>query len=488
MLIACRSNPEQIGPGVTDDGSPLSLAVSEAGELDDPMMRATLYLDLGNAYIDLGDEQNAAVLADEILTLAQASGASEESIRMQLRVAPLFYDAARPERSGEVLISAVQLIRAVEFPQVRAGLLAEAVKYALLCGDSGLPTVRAAVDEAYVLEDPATRVDTLISVARLYQQGGTALSVTSLIHQSVPSVRSIPNPRQRAYLFGRLAGLANAARETDIRDRLVEDAMRELGRDAPSDTVNDRYVADLVRILSEIGARSSAAIAADLVADPQERVRALVALASGDPGLPVAPQLLQSASDAAEQVSGNVARAESLLTVADAYLSRADMPAAARLADEVQSLLEAGAAAGQRLDLFLGVVHVIAGSDPGQLSALINGQTDPFVRGSVATAAADQLGAAGEPEIAKSLLTTALASADMADYLPDVLRLGVIRSYIGLGDPAAALAVVGSMVDPVLRTQAIVVMAVAISGTDSNETLTAEYRRLFLRRGTAASR
>jgi hypothetical protein len=441
--------------------------VGKVTELDDPMTRASLLLDIASAYAAEGEDENVLALADYLVVLAEEAGGSEESIRLRLRVAPLFVDTDQRERSGHILEAALDLVSVVTFPEVRADLLVETINQALRCGENGRSAVRSAVDQVYVIEDPALRVETLISVADLYQQSGDALSVTSLIHQSVAAVRSVNEPRFRAYLFGSLARLAAAAREQILVERLIQDAVRSLENESAPSVEEERHVAELVSILADLGAVSSAAAVTDTLSSAGPLAHALIAVAEAASEPAVSFALLERALALTEQAETEEEIVDLLVQIGRVYLLRGDAEDAARMADRASRSILQSAVLRTRSDLLVDPVDLYPPAAwVTTLLEYVDAAADPLVKGSVAIAAAEWLVAHDRRTDADTFLDIARDASEDAAYLSDALRLSVVKGFTTVGNLASAFDVLASMSDITLRIQALTFMAVELSAVE----------------------
>jgi hypothetical protein len=253
-LTSCRSAPEPARPDVRDESSFLGLAVAEASTLEDAMPRAELYTKIAAGYRALEDETSMLSLATSALRLAFDAGATDESIRIRLALAPLLASAGDDASALAALESGLEYAASSGDSALRAGVLPLVVQSALQSDEPARPLLRSAVDEVYVIEDPAQRAEALIRIAELYQSGGPALSVTGLIQQAIPAIRSTPDAFRRAVLFVRLAELAVASGETRLGNRLVDIVVSDVeGSPAPDSEAQSEQLVAVVGSLAGFG-------------------------------------------------------------------------------------------------------------------------------------------------------------------------------------------------------------------------------------------
>jgi len=461
-LSSCRSAPEPAGPTVGDETTFLGLAVAEAAALEDDASRAGIYALIASGYRELGDRESMLSLAGAALRLARESGQTDESIRLRLSLAPLLAAGGDDASALAALEAGLEYAASSADALLRATILPLVVQSALRSDEPARPVLRRAVDEVYVIEDAGLRAEALIRIAELYQAGGTLLSVTGLIQQAIPAVRSTPDAFRRATLFARLAELALASGEARLGDRLVDIVMSEL-EDAPAldgEAQSEELLATVSR-LAGIGRPSQALAAADLFGSPGPAARALIAIAaSSGPGgtrlelLRRAADLAAGIADAATLVEVN---AELALGFHRAGTDRLALP----YADAAVRGLLANPPVYARVAPAGRVAAALATLDEVQaISDLLAGAPDEYVRGVVAVRAAEQLVLAGRIAVADDFLTVALIASDQASYLADELRREIVGGFAGTGSVRLAIRTVERMDDPLLRARAVAELAV----------------------------
>ncbi|HKJ84441.1 MAG TPA: hypothetical protein VKA06_00115, partial [Spirochaetia bacterium] len=277
LLIGCSSTPEPIRPTVTDDTTFLGLATAEASTLDDGLSRAELYAWIASGYRQLGDDQNMVSLATVSLRLARDAGATEDSVRVRLSLAPLLAAAGDDAAALAALESGLSYASSTTDSQQRSSILLLVVQSALQSDEPARPILRRAIDEVYVIEDPEQRAETLIRIAELYQSGGPALSVTGLIQQAIPAIRATRAPYRRSVLFARLADLAFASNELRLGNRLIDIVLSEFRQiDAPSDDREAEQLLSVIDLLARLERVDDATVLLELFDSPYFRTRGLI--------------------------------------------------------------------------------------------------------------------------------------------------------------------------------------------------------------------
>ncbi len=462
LIASCASAPDPVEPVVADESTFLGLAVAEAGELEDPIERASLYGRIAEGYRELGDEPSLQSLAATALRLTRSVGATEQSIRVRLDLAPLLASVGDDTAALEALESALAFVSEEPAGRVQASLLPEVVDSALRSDEAARPILRRAVDEVYVIEQPDLRAQALIRIAELYQAGDATLPVTGLIQQSIPAVRSVDDPYRRAALFARLAVLAAQTNEVALSDRLAGNAKAQIdAAGAPGDDAEVDLLLLVVARLAEFGALEDAIELVDLFTRSADTARALVSVAAFAPSpsarrryLTRAGELAGDVDDPGRFVGAQIAVGSALV---DAGNPASALPYAERALDslvEAPSVYEGVEPAGRLAELFVRLDRLQAAR------SLLLQAPDAYVRGGVAVRAAEQLIADGRLGFADDFLTVALVASDEASYLADGLRQEIVRGFARTGSIRLAIRTVERMDDELLRARAVAELAV----------------------------
>lgn len=462
LLTACVSPPDAIAPVVADESTFLGLAVRQVSDLTDPLARAELYGTIARGYLEVADEESARSLVLTGLELARSAGATEESVRARLALAPVLAATGEDAALTAILDGALAYARDVAEPPARAQLLPVIVSAAQRSGEPARPFLRSTVDEVFVIEDPALRARALVDVARLYQQGTAALSVTGLIQQAIPAVRSIRAPYARAAFFAELAELAAATAETQLAQRMVENLRDELSAAPPVQT--DAEHAQLLVVVRSLGSTGEIDFGREVaasIADPWYRTRALVSVARFTASRSARLDLLDRARRAATQIEHGARSVSARVEVGAGYLD-ANVPAPALEAVEAaRSVVESDREVYARIEPAAEVARLLVRLDRIQtVRTLLLGAPDAYVRGAVAVRAAEQLIEDGRLGLADDFLTIALVSSDESTYLQDGLRTQVVSGFAQTGSVRLAIRTIERMDDEVLRARAVADLAV----------------------------
>jgi hypothetical protein len=467
LAVGCRSTPDPVAPVVRDSSTFLGLAVTEASGLSDPLARASLYARIAVGYREIGDEASVASLARAALGLARSAGATEESIRTRLDLAPLLAATGDDAAALTALDAGLQFASTAPDPRTRASLLPAIVESALRSDEAARPVLRRAVDEVYVIEDPRQRVEALIAIAELYQAGDETLPVTGLIQQAIPAVRSVQDPYTRGVLFSRLAVLASATSETRLAGRLGENTLSEVDRAGPPAGDDADRLLVIVERLGALGLSDEAVSLIDLFPDAYHRAVGFSLLGTHAASYAIGLEYLRRAAEAVEGLDTAEGVEEPSRRVdihtrigagyADYAATRQALAHAAAALEllvahpEVYELIEP---AGRLVALYVRLDEIQAARN------LLLQAPDAYVRGTVAVRAADELITEGRLGLADDFLTVALVASDEATYLADGLRQEIVGRFARTGSIRLAIRTVERMEDELLRARSVVELAV----------------------------
>ncbi|MFW6293557.1 MAG: hypothetical protein ACOC7V_14725 [Spirochaetota bacterium] len=462
LLASCASAPDPVEPVVADESTFLGLAVAEATELDDPLERASLYGRIAQGYRELGEEPSMQSLALTALELTRTVGATEQSIRTRLELAPLLAAAGNDTEALEALESALAFAAGASDGGVRASLLPLVANSALRSDEAARPILRRAVDEVYVVEQPRRRAEALIRVAEFYQAGDETLSVTGLIQQAIPAVRSVDEPYRRAALFARLAVLAGQTNEKRLAQRLSENTTAQIdAAGAPADEAQADLLLLVVARLAAFGALEDAIGLVELFSRPSDVAFALASLVPHAPSASARAEYLRRAGEQAGRVEDTALSIEAQIVVGFAYLEADNAAAALPYAERALDSLVEAPAVYERIELAGRLAELYVRLDRLQaVRALLLQAPDEFVRGTVAVRAADRLIVDGRLGVADDFLTVALVASDETTYLADGLRQDTAAGFARTGSIRLAIRTIERMDDELLRARAVAEVAV----------------------------
>ncbi len=312
--------------------------------------------------------------------------------------------------------------------------------------------VREAVDLALIIIEPSLRADALATIGTLYQGSGIGLSVTGLIQQAIPAVRSIDSELVQLSLFSRLAILAFTAGEQPLANRLSEIAFGLTGelQDALNDE-QEHLLLETVQNFQQIGRTEFAPRLAPFVGD----VAGTADAPTPEDGLQQAvPESIVALGSREAQVAAAIGLAQRL------YENGRD--------DEIISLLDLAQALfveapdlQGRLNLTRSLVSLrVAFDQIVEVTELINAAKDQYLRGMIGLFAADALITQNRFGLADDFLVISLLASDETSFLGDALRERIVRRFAETGSVRLAIRTIERIGDPVLRARATTSLAV----------------------------
>ena len=460
-LTACRTPDPSPPPAVQDPSTFLGLATTVVFELPDELDRAELFARLASAYLEIGDETSAGAVADRARRSATAAGDGEESLRARLALVPTYSIIASSTAVG-ILESVLSVLEQRADDVLRASLIPLVIDNALASGEPARFALREAVDLSYIILDPAQRARTLIDVATLYQQSGIGLSVTALIQQAIPAVRSVPSRYAQAALLGELAVLADTAGDTALASRLVDIAERSLQSAGGGASADERArLIHAARTFGALGDRAAVELIAGLLPQGTERLLVELELASLIPLEGPRAERLTELSDQLTAIDSATDRARGLIALAEAALADGATDLSLASAATVQRLvagsedLQADESLVERL-----IALRVAQNEIEAVTELMNAAETPYIRGLMAVYAADALIAAERLTLAEDFLVVGLLAGDETTFLADSLRQLLAERLARAGSIRLAIRTVERMDDPLLRARAVVSIAV----------------------------
>lgn len=462
LTTGCPTAPEAPRPEVADESTFLGLAVVEASELVDALARAELYTRIARGYRELGEERSMLAVATAALRLVRGVGVTPESVRTRLELAPLLAAAGDDASALAVLEGGLEFAAASQDSQLKATMLPMVVRFALQSDEPARPLVRRAIDEVYVIENPRQRANALIRIAELYQAGGAFLSVTGLIQQAIPAVRSTDAPLRRGDLFAQLARLASATQEARLRDRLEQNVISEVeAAGTPATDEDSELLLSIIDQLAALGRIDEARRFIDRSPEPYFVARALIVVAAHTDAPQERLARLGAAAELADRIDDPQQRADAWIRLGVAH-ARADRPdAAVGHAEAASEVLTGEPTLYSRIDPPARLVSLLVMLDRLQaVRDVLLFAPDDYVQGAVAVRAAEQLIADGRLGLADDFLTLALVASDEATYLADGLRGQIVAGFARTGSIRLAIRTIERMEDELLRARAVVELAV----------------------------
>jgi len=429
----------------------LGLAVREAFSLDDQVERASLLAEVAGGYVALGEFTNARSTAGSARSIAATIEDAPSRVRALLALVPVYAEIGG-SAAREILEEVLQILEDAEADTLRAMLLPIVVDVALLGGERTRFAVREAVDLALIIIEPSLRADALATIGTLYQGSGIGLSVTGLIQQAIPAVRSIDSELVQLSLFSRLAILAFTAGEQPLANRLSEIAFGLTGelQDALNDE-QEHLLLETVQNFQQIGRTEFAPRLAPFVGD----VAGTADAPTPEDGLQQAvPESIVALGSREAQVAAAIGLAQRL------YENGRD--------DEIISLLDLAQALfveapdlQGRLNLTRSLVSLrVAFDQIVEVTELINAAKDQYLRGMIGLFAADALITQNRFGLADDFLVISLLASDETSFLGDALRERIVRRFAETGSVRLAIRTIERIGDPVLRARATTSLAV----------------------------
>lgn len=457
---ACQTPDPVPPPAVQDPSSFLGLATAVVFDLPDVLDQAELFAEVAAAYLEVGDESSARAVAERARQRAVSAGDGEESLRVRLSLVPTFsvLDSGTTVSLLETVLSTLDR-RADDV--LRATLIPPLIESALAAGEPARFALREGVDLSYIILDPGRRARTLIEVASLYQRSGIGLSVTALIQQAIPAVRSVASPYQQAELLASLAVLADTAGERGLADRLVDIAERVLADgQTPSDPVGRAALLAAGWTFGALGDRAAVQLIADLLPAGYERVVLELELALLVPLQSTRRARLAESFEQMQNLDDPFERAAALIALAEAAWEEGAAELSLQATGRVQQLvaasgnLQADEALVQRL-IRLRVLQ----DEIEAITGVMNAAESPYIRGLMAVDAADGLIAAERLTLAEDFLVVGLLASDETTFLSDSLRVLLAERFARARSVRLAIRTIERMDDPLFRARAVVAVA-----------------------------
>ncbi|MBU8912575.1 MAG: hypothetical protein KOO61_01015, partial [Spirochaetales bacterium] len=302
-VASCRSSPESLSVTLSATSTALATAVTVAQEIGDPIQHAELLVIIAEGFLNAQNREDALQVAAETVRLVNEIPMSTEVIRLQLRTAELLLAADETDGARRLITEATTFTNALRDESARADLLPLIIQAAIAGDDDTRDLLPAAVDPVYIIEDPGLRAETFIAIAETYQSVGVGQSVTGLIQQAIPAIRSVADPFRRADLFAGLSCRAFAAGEDDLARALVEDAQEQLTAGMVKAEPDPETVAVVFKAVTRDLGGTEAMISVCGIRDRYARAVGFLAVAMAEGSGPSAELALDRAVDAAYYIT-----------------------------------------------------------------------------------------------------------------------------------------------------------------------------------------
>ena len=455
-VAGCRSSPEPLSVTLSTTSTALATAVAVAQEIGDPVQRAEVLAIIAEGFLTAQNHEDALQVAAEAARLIDEIPISIEVVRLQLRIAELLLAVDETDSARRLIIEATTFTEALRDETAQAVLLPVIIEAAIAGDDDTRDLLPAAVDPVYVIEDTGLRAQTFIAIAEAYQSVGVGQSVTGLLQQAIPAIRSVADPFRRANLFAGLSCRAFAAGEDDLGHALVEDAEEQLINGMANTDPDPDTVAVVFRAVTRDQGGTQAMLSVSGIRDKHARAAGYLAVAMAEGAGASAELALGRAVDAAYYIVDPQSYAALMTSISYTYFSmglRAEALntagyAAARLTENQTAMNNA-----ETLSRLAGTYALLDRTD--LLHEYLLRIEDPYLRGLISVAVAEHLIDEGRPGVADDFLVDALLEADNSGFLSDSLREKIVRGFARSGNYSLAIRTVERMTDHSLRARAV---------------------------------
>jgi len=458
VLAGCRTEPDAMPVTIGVSTGVLPIALEVAPQIQDSGRRVGALLQISRGLVEVGSPTDAGTVALEAARIISNLPLSDDLVGLQLETAQVLLDLDQIDSARRLIIEATNYATSPREEISQSTLLPAIVRVALAGGDDTRDLLPPIVDPAYVMEDPALRAQTFISIVEQYQAIGLGQSVRGLIQQAIPAIRMVTNPTVRARLFGALALRAFESSQPELGSSLVRNALTDLG--AGTDEPNTAAINSVFRSISRERGAADSINAVPRSLSPESRVTALIAIAdeaSTESGAVLATRR------AAEEVSniGDPQTRASLLAEIAVRFSRfhRDDEAAEGSEQALETTLSLTSASA-RVQVLISLAGVYATTArPSVLAETARGIGDPYGRALVALEAARALNAEGQFGIAEDFLVLSLEAADESTLLPDELRISVAEGFARAGSYGPAVTTIERITTASDRARATAILA-----------------------------
>jgi tetratricopeptide (TPR) repeat protein len=455
-IAGCRSSPESLSVTLTSNSSALAFGVAVAEEVGDPAQRAEILAVIAQGLQNAQNSQDALQVAVEAGRLINEVPVSAELVDLQLRIAELLLSVEETGSARRLIVEATSYAAAIRDETLRADLLVAIIQVAVRGEDDTRDLLPAVVDPVYVIEDTGLRAHTLIAVAEAYQAVGAGQSVTGLIQQAIPAIRSVPDAFRRAELFASLSCRAFAAGVDDLGSALVEDATEQLTDGMANANPGPDTVALVAKAVTRDRGGAQAMLVVSGLEDPRSRAAGFLAIGMADNAGQSAVPALNRAVQACGAIDDPRDFAAFMTSIAHAYLNLNRRREALAAANQAAVRVSANLSVMNNTETLGQLAGVYALLDLTDMVWEYLRQFDlPYFRGLIAVTVAELLISEGRQGVADDFLVDALLEADSSDVLADGLREKIARGFSRSGNYTLAIRTIERMSDPPLRARAV---------------------------------
>ena len=182
---------------------------------------------------------------------------------------------------------------------------------------------------------------------------------------------------------------------------------------------------------------------------------------------------------AAQSIKGDCAKAQALVTIADA-VAATDPGRAARLTDDAERLAQSIPDPAAKATALAAVVQGLAATDPDRAERLARAITDPGCRASALAAVASAVAATDTDRAARLTAGAERLAQPIPDPAAKAAALAAVAHRLAGTDPDRAERLAQAVPSPSLRAPALAAIAdaVAVADPDRNARITADAERL----------
>ncbi|TVQ41112.1 MAG: hypothetical protein EA384_01175 [Spirochaetaceae bacterium] len=418
LVAGCAGVPQTQPPTLnlrrlSDQDSPLSLAVRSLEQISDARERAELANRIADAYIAQQRVGDALLLLDHAAGLAAFTRASAEAVAVAADTARLYRRIDREEEALLLLQETYDRAVAISASRERGDALDAVIDAGFEIGDEAIDLIGRAVESLFVLDDEAVRARLLTRTAVRFHQAGNRATMHTLMQQAIPAAGSVGNPWQRAAAISELAAAYEQTGNRDAAIAAIDEAVDELRR-LGNGFVPSEDALHLLRTVDNVVLLAQQLSAVELVErleQPEQRVAGLTSVAVGygrQQARSAAYIFFSRAVREASLVEAAPARVAAMTGVAAGYLSAGDADLAVIQANGAASIVLQITDAGEQAEAARRVAAVYAAAgDSERALRLLNDLPAGAVRDSVRVAYARELAHHGNAVEARQALVEA---------------------------------------------------------------------------------
>ena len=263
----------------------------------------------------------------------------------------------------------LELVPSLDRPEETASYLLQLLAVQLGNENRSIESVRASIDEFYLLPDDEVRAAALVNAAELIRSSGERTALTAIVQQAIAVLPVIETPFLASTLSARLADLSETiGRARDARTLLDEAVQRaEVGLFVTDEDLHD--LALLISILAEFDSEEAAAIVVENVTPRAFRALAYAELGAVAASEESAERFFSLALERAMEIADPERRAR---TVSAVILRRSEADsmwspesAAAEMLQSVDFAVETSSAARLEVLTGLGTAYFLADRGDG---------------------------------------------------------------------------------------------------------------------------